>query len=117
MSPFSVHSAVHHERSSSKNANTIDARKALTFTFVEAKWVSRTLDTVSARSGVVQRCLVHAGDVEPAAWQFLQLFVVDDFDALRLNTAIADHRIAGGAVVAALHGALAGDWRTLDLTP
>jgi heme exporter protein A len=41
-----------------------------------------------------------------------------DVDGLaRLNAAIADHRSAGGAVVAASHGALAGDWRTLDLTP
>jgi len=35
----------------------------------------------------------------------------------RLNLAIADHRGGGGAVVAASHGALAGDWRPLDLTP
>jgi heme exporter protein A len=41
-----------------------------------------------------------------------------DSDGLaRLNTAIADHRRAGGAVVAASHGTLAGDWRKLDLTP
>jgi len=35
----------------------------------------------------------------------------------RLKSAIAAHRSAGGAVVAASHGALAGEWRTLDLTP
>ena len=35
----------------------------------------------------------------------------------RLNAAIAEHRSGGGAVVAASHGALAGDWRTLDLAP
>jgi heme exporter protein A len=41
-----------------------------------------------------------------------------DTDGLdRLNAAIELHRSNGGAVVAALHGALAGDWRTLDLTP
>ena len=33
----------------------------------------------------------------------------------RLDTAIADHRSAGGAVLAASHSALAGEWRTLDL--
>ena len=41
-----------------------------------------------------------------------------DSDGLaQLTTAIADHRSAGGAVLAASHGALAGAWRTLDLTP
>jgi len=41
-----------------------------------------------------------------------------DSDGLaRLNAAIAKHRRAGGAVLAASHGALAGDWRSLDLTP
>lgn len=35
----------------------------------------------------------------------------------RLNSSIAKHRSEGGAVLAASHGALAGDWRTLDLTP
>jgi heme exporter protein A len=40
-----------------------------------------------------------------------------DSDGLaRLNSAIAEHRSAGGAVLAASHGALAGEWRTLDLT-
>ena len=41
-----------------------------------------------------------------------------DSDGLaRLNAAIADHRQAGGAVLAASHGTLAGDWRSLDLAP
>ena len=39
-----------------------------------------------------------------------------DTDGLdRLNTAIAEHRSAGGAVVAASHGTLSGDWHKLDL--
>ena len=39
-----------------------------------------------------------------------------DTDGLaRLNSSIADHRQAGGAVLAASHSALAGTWRTLDL--
>jgi len=39
-----------------------------------------------------------------------------DTDGLaRLNAAIADHRRAGGAVLAASHGSLAGEWRLLDL--
>ena len=33
----------------------------------------------------------------------------------RLDAAVAEHRSAGGAVLAASHGALAGEWRTLDL--
>lgn len=41
-----------------------------------------------------------------------------DSDGLsRLNTAIADHRQAGGAVLAASHGRLSGEWRSLDLAP
>jgi heme exporter protein A len=40
-----------------------------------------------------------------------------DSDGLsRLNSAISEHRRLGGAVLAASHGALAGEWRTLDLT-
>ena len=35
----------------------------------------------------------------------------------RLNAAIADQRKAGGAVLAASHGALSGDWRSLGLKP
>lgn len=35
----------------------------------------------------------------------------------RLNSAIANHRSSGGAVLAASHGTLAGEWRRLDLTP
>jgi heme exporter protein A len=39
-----------------------------------------------------------------------------DTDGLaRLNAAIAQHRADGGAILAASHGGLAGDWRTLDL--
>jgi heme exporter protein A len=41
-----------------------------------------------------------------------------DTDGLgRLNAAIEQYRSNGGAVLAASHGGLAGDWRTLDLTP
>ena len=41
-----------------------------------------------------------------------------DSDGLaRLNATIASHRSAGGAVLAATHGALAGDWRRLELAP
>jgi heme exporter protein A len=41
-----------------------------------------------------------------------------DSDGLaRLNAAVGDHRTAGGAVLAASHGTLAGEWRTLDLAP
>jgi heme exporter protein A len=41
-----------------------------------------------------------------------------DSDGLaRLDAAIAEHRGAGGAVLAASHGTLAGDWRRLDLAP
>jgi heme exporter protein A len=41
-----------------------------------------------------------------------------DTDGLaRLNSAIANHRNGGGAVLAASHGTLAGDWRSLDLAP
>ena len=39
-----------------------------------------------------------------------------DSDGLaRLDAAIDEHRGAGGAVLAASHGVLAGDWRRLDL--
>lgn len=41
-----------------------------------------------------------------------------DSDGLaRLTATIADHRNAGGAVLAASHGILAGEWRRLDLAP
>ena len=41
-----------------------------------------------------------------------------DSDGLAcLDAAIAVHRSAGGAVLAAAHGPLAGEWRSLDLTP
>ena len=41
-----------------------------------------------------------------------------DSDGLgRLDRAIADHRKAGGAVVAASHGMPVGEWRKLDLAP
>lgn len=42
---------------------------------------------------------------------------LDSEGLARLNSAIADHRNAGGAVLAASHGPLAGEWRTVDLTP
>jgi len=41
---------------------------------------------------------------------------LDSEAVARLDLAIADHRRAGGAVLAASHGALAGAWRSLDLT-
>ena len=40
---------------------------------------------------------------------------LDDDGRARLNRAIAGHRAAGGAVLAASHSPLAGDWRRLEL--
>ncbi|MEO5808467.1 MAG: heme ABC exporter ATP-binding protein CcmA [Sphingomicrobium sp.] len=40
---------------------------------------------------------------------------LDSDGAARLEAAIAGHRTAGGAVVAASHAALSGAWRTLEL--
>jgi heme exporter protein A len=40
---------------------------------------------------------------------------LDDSGALQLNRAMTAHRAAGGAIVAASHSPLAGDWRRLEL--
>lgn len=40
---------------------------------------------------------------------------LDDSGAMRLNRCLAEHRAAGGAVIAASHSPLAGDWRRLEL--
>uniref|UniRef100_UPI00185A2087 ABC transporter ATP-binding protein n=1 Tax=Sphingomonas sp. TaxID=28214 RepID=UPI00185A2087 len=40
---------------------------------------------------------------------------LDRDGAARLDAAIGDHRASGGAVLAASHAELAGDWRTLEL--
>jgi heme exporter protein A len=40
---------------------------------------------------------------------------LDRDGAERLDAAIADHRMAGGAVVTASHQSLGGEWRTLEL--
>ena len=42
---------------------------------------------------------------------------LDDDGIARLTHAIASHRASGGAVLAASHVALGGEWRTLDMTP
>jgi heme exporter protein A len=42
---------------------------------------------------------------------------LDEDGTARLTHAIAAHRASGGAVLAASHIALGGDWRTLDMTP
>ena len=42
---------------------------------------------------------------------------LDDDGMARLTHAIAAHRASGGAVLAASHIALGGEWRTLDMTP
>lgn len=42
---------------------------------------------------------------------------LDDDGIARLTHAIAAHRASGGAVLAASHIALGGEWQTLDLTP
>ena len=42
---------------------------------------------------------------------------LDDDGTARLTHAITAHRASGGAVLAASHIALGGEWRTLDMTP
>ena len=42
---------------------------------------------------------------------------LDDDGMARLTHAIAAHRASGGAVLAASHIALGGEWRTFDMTP
>jgi heme exporter protein A len=45
------------------------------------------------------------------------LNALDDDGERRLSSAIRSHLAAGGAVVAASHQSLSGDWRRLDLRP
>lgn len=74
----------------------------------------RYLSTGQARRASIARAITSGAPMwlldEPANG-------LDSDGLARLNAAIADHRNYGGAVVAASHGSLAGEWRTLDLAP
>ncbi len=74
----------------------------------------RYLSTGQARRARIARVIVSGAPL----WLLDEPANALDSDGLaRLNAAVGDHRTAGGAVLAASHGTLAGEWRTLDLAP
>ena len=74
----------------------------------------RFLSTGQARRARLARVIASAAPLwlldEPANG-------LDNDGFARLGAAITEHRGAGGAVLAASHGSLAGAWRALDLAP
>ena len=91
-------------------AKALDAMGLIPLAHVPARFLS----TGQARRARLARVMASGAPVwlldEPANG-------LDSDGLARLNSAIADHRNAGGAVLASSHGTLAGEWRTLDLTP
>ena len=72
----------------------------------------RMLSTGQARRARLARVMASGA----ALWLLDEpLNGLDGDNAERLADALAAHRANGGAVVAASHGALPGDWRTLEL--
>jgi heme exporter protein A len=72
----------------------------------------RLLSTGQAKRARLARVMASAASL----WLLDEPLNGLDRDGVRqLNQAIADHRAAGGAVVAASHGALDGEWARLEL--
>ena len=90
--------------------HAIDAMGLTTLADVPVRYLS----TGQARRARIARVIASAAPLwlldEPANG-------LDSDGFARLDKAVANHRKAGGAIVAASHGELAGEWRKLDLAP